>query len=63
MNAYFTENMTENDKSLIIKAQHMDCEDWDKIEEMSKQADTEEGRYAIWQISNSKYHKSEYEFI
>jgi hypothetical protein len=63
MNAYFTDNMTEKDKSLIRQALSMDCEEWDKIDEMSKQADTEEGRYAIWQISNSKYHKSEYEFI
>lgn len=52
--------MTTNDIALIEKANKMNCIFWGKIDSMQNQADTEEAKQELRDISRRKYRKEEY---
>lgn len=52
--------MTENDKKLIVKAESMHYRDWDLIDKLAEQAETQECKDRLLKIASFKYHKEEY---
>jgi hypothetical protein len=51
--------LTENDRSLIAKARHCN-QDYFKVWEMEKHADTDECREILHGIASTYYHNDEY---
>lgn len=52
--------MTENDKKLIAKAEGIHYKNWDLIDELAEQAETQECKDRLLKIASFKYHKEEY---
>ena len=52
--------MTENDKKLIAKAEGIHYKNWDLIDELAEQAETQECKDRLHKIASFKYHKEEY---
>lgn len=52
--------MTENDKKLIVKAESMHYRDWDLIDKLAEQAETQECKDRLLKIASFKYHQEEY---
>jgi len=52
--------MTENDKKLIEKAEHLWCVDWYLADKMAEMADAPETKEKLKDIAKRLYHKEEY---
>lgn len=52
--------MTENDKKLIEKAEHLWCVDWYLADKMVEKADAPETKDRLKNIAKRLHHKEEY---
>jgi len=51
--------MTDKDKQLIEKANHLDCTDWHKCKYLVAEAESEEAKQLINDQGTRLYHKEE----
>lgn len=53
-------NLTDKDKKLIERAKRVGIFDWDQVQIMETQADTEEARRRLHDIAMELHHAEEY---